>query len=420
MGDHSSKGLTSMDRLKELRIDRNERPAKGSSGWWWIAVVLIVLVLAGGVWWWMQREEAPTVRVRAVERISSAEQAATTVLDASGYVVARLRATISSKVTGKIVEVLVDEGMEIEEGQLLARLDDATPKRMLDLAEAELASARGGLKENEVRLAEAELELARTRELVVSEVSSQSDLDTAQASVDALKARIELGRQQIEVAERTVSVRQQDLEDTEIRAPFSGVAVTKNAQPGEMISPVSAGGGFTRTGVCTLVDMSSLEIEVDVNEAYINRVTPGQRVEASLDAYPDWRIPASVITTVPTADRQKATVRVRIAFDGLDPRILPDMGAKVSFLEDRPEPASEVVAEPVLLMPLAALRKEGDQSIAFVFGGEMVERRAVTVGEIRGELIVVEAGLRAGDNVVVVGPEDLADGDRVREETETD
>ena len=409
-----------MDRLKELRIDRSERPAKGSSGGWWIAGVLIVLLLAGGGWWWMQREEVPTVRVRAVEQISSAEQAAATVLDASGYVVARLRATISSKVTGKIVEVLVDEGMEIEEGQLLARLDDATPKRMLALAEAELASARGGLKENEVRLAEAELELERTRQLVASEVSSQADLDAAQASVDALKARIELGQQQIEVAERTVAVRQQDLEDTEIRAPFSGVAVTKNAQPGEMISPVSAGGGFTRTGVCTLVDMDSLEIEVDVNEAYINRVTPGQRVEASLDAYPDDPIPASVITIVPTADRQKATVRVRIAFDALDSRILPDMGVKVSLLEDQPEAKPEAEVEPVLLIPSAAVREDGEQTIVFIFDGETVERQAVTVGETRGELIEVEAGLRAGENVVVGGPEDLANGDRVREETKTD
>lgn len=406
-----------MDRLKELRIDRSERPTKKSRGGVVAGfIALLALALMAVAWWWLQ-DRSPQVRVATVELERTGRAADSAVLDASGYVAARLRATISSKITGKIVEVFVEEGMAIDKGQLLARLDDATVKRQLALAEAQLAAARGALQENEVRLTEARLALRRVERLVSGEVASQADLDSAQANVDALIARLDLGREQVDVAERTVEVRRQDLADTEIRAPFSGVAVSKDAQPGEMISPVSAGGGFTRTGICTLVDMDSLEIEVDVNEAYINRVSPNQRVEATLDSYPDWRIPGSVITTVPTADRQKATVRVRIAFDELDPRILPDMSVKVAFLDEDAanEETTEADAPPParLTIPTVATRKDGDKDIVFVLQGSTVERRAVRLGTTIADRVTVEAGLQAGEKVVTEGPPELADGDTV-------
>ena len=408
-----------MDRLKELRIDRNERPKTSRRGPWIVVGIVVLLALAAIGWWFTQRETAPQVRVAVVEGPSSSTPGNNTVLDASGYVTARLQATVSSKVTGKIVEVMVEEGMEIEEGQLLARLDDSLVRRQLALAEAELEASRRAVAETEVRLAEAELDLGRTRELVAADVSSQAALDSAQAEVDALRARIDLSRDQVVVAERALALRQQELSDTEIRAPFSGVAVTKNAQPGEMISPVSAGGGFTRTGVCTLVDMGSLEIEVDVNEAYINRVRDSMPVEAVLDAYPQWRIPASVITTVPTADRQKATVRVRIGFDALDPRILPDMGVKVSFLEEtEPTPAAaEPDEEPLPTIPASALVRDGERDVVFVVAGGTVERRAVGLGETRGDRVEVASGLSIGERVVVAGGDGLSDGDAVEIET---
>jgi RND family efflux transporter MFP subunit len=214
------------------------------------------------------------------------------------------------------------------------------------------------------------------------------------------------------VAERQVALRQSDLDDTVIRAPFAGVALSKDAQPGEMVSPVSAGGGFTRTGISTIVDMSSLEIEVDVNESFINRVTPGQKVEATLDAYPDWRIPAHVITIVPTADRQRATVLVRIAFEQLDPRILPDMGVKVAFM-GAPEPASATPARPRVMAPRAAIRTDQGQAVVFVVVADRVERRAVRVGESKGDQVEIVSGLAAGDRVVVEGPAGLADGSKV-------
>ena len=241
---------------------------------------------------------------------------------------------MSSKVTGKVIEVNVEEGMAVREGQVLARLDDAQPRAALELAKAQAEAARRAVRESEVRLAEAKLTLNRRLQLVKASLSTQAEVDQAQAEVDSVEARIQAAQQQVAVAERQIALQQTDLDNTIIRAPFSGVALSKDAQPGEMVSPVSAGGGFTRTGISTIVDMGSLEIEVEVNEAYINRVTPKQRVVAVLDAYPDWEIPAHVITMVPTADRQKATVLVRVGFDALDPRILPDMGVKVRFLRD--------------------------------------------------------------------------------------
>ena len=244
-------------------------------------------------------------------------------------------------------------------------------------------------------------------------VIGKAELDQSQSDVDSLKARIAYTLQQIGVAEQQVNLQKTLLADMVVRAPFSGVAISKDAQPGEMISPVSAGGGFTRTGIGTIVDMSSLEVEVDVNETYINRVNAGMKVESVLDAYPDWRIPAHVITTIPTADRQKATVKVRIGFDGLDPRILPDMGVKVSFLRDAPAPGQAAVA-PRALVPKAAVRTADGRSVVFVVKDDRVERRAVSVGLENGDTVEVISGVSAGERVVVEAPQTLKDGDKVK------
>ena len=401
--------------LDELKIDRtrNGRSWVGRVVW---PVLVLVVAGAGGVagWRWWEEARIPVVSTAAVRRTVPADDQPT-VLNASGYVTARLQSTVSSKVTGRIVEVLVEEGMAVAEGQVLARLDDTTERSYLALAEAQLGAARGAQAELEVRYAEARLDLGRQRRLLEQRLIGQADLDAAQAEADSLRARIANQREQVVVAEREIDVRRTALEDTVIRAPFSGVAISKDAQPGEMISPVSAGGGFTRTGVCTIVDMSSLEIEVDVNESYINRVSPAQRVLATLDAYPDWQIPASVITTIPAADRQRATVLVRIAFDELgDPRILPDMGVNVAFLEAGPPPGEAVAdAPPRLWIPSEALRSDGGTQVVFVARGETVERRAVTTGLEDGGDVEVLAGVTAGERVVIEGPAELADGDRV-------
>ena len=373
--------------------------------------MLLLAVAAGGGWWWWNGP-AQTVEVRvavAEETTVAAEE--TAVLNASGYVAARRRATVSSKVTGKLVEVAVEEGMAVREGQILARLDDSTIRSQLALAQARLAASERGFAEQEVRQREAELTLGRTRRLVDEGVVGRAEIDSAEAEVDSLAARIAFAREQVVVSEREIDVLQTQLDDMVIRAPFSGIAISKDAEEGEMISPVSAGGGFTRTGICTVVDMQSLEIEVDVNESYINRVQDDQRVVANLDAYPEWDIPGAVITTVPAADRQRATVLVRIAFDELDERLLPDMGVKVAFLEDRP--ATEEVTGSRLLIPTDALRSDDGQSIVFIVRANLVERRAVRTGAAVGERVEVIAGLTAGERVIVNGPDDLMAGDAV-------
>jgi RND family efflux transporter MFP subunit len=299
--------------------------------------------------------------------------------------------------------------MAVREGQVLARLDDSTVRANLELVRAQLEAARRAVPEVEVRLAEAELTLARRERLRADGLVTDAELDQARAEVNSLRARIAALREQVTVAERQVALQEAELENMTIRAPFSGVAISKDAQPGEMVSPVSAGGGFTRTGICTIVDMRSLEIEVDVNESYINRVAPAQPVTAVLDAYPEWPIPAKVITTVPTADRQKATVLVRIAFNELDPRILPDMGVKVTFLREA-DAVPGTASRPVALVPKSAVRASGGTSHVFVVRQGTVERRAVQTGGADGDRLEVTAGLSAGDQVVVSPPEGLADG----------
>jgi len=395
------------DDLAALRLEREPDRERSRRGVAWV-VVLVVLALAGvGLWRWIARERPVEVRTATVTERAAGAQAS--ILNAAGYVTARRRATVSSQITGRVTEVNIEEGMAVQAGQILARLDDAAARSALALAQARLDAAGEDVRESEVRLAEARVTLERTRGLFDVGFTTQAELDRAQAEVDSIAARIDAQRQQVTVAERQVAQERTNLSYTVVRAPFDGVAISRDAQPGEIVSPVSAGGGFTRTGIGTIVDMSSLEIEVDVNESYINRVFEGQPVEAVLDAYPDWTIPARVIATVPSADRQTATVLVRIGFLELDPRILPDMGVKVTFLR---EAASEtaLAAQPATLVPRTAVVDRDGTTVAFVVTGDRVERRAIRVGGTDGDRVEVVAGLRSGDRVVLSPPETLGDG----------
>ena len=407
------------DELASLRIDSSARGG-GSRRGVWILVVILGAVVAGG-WLWSRRVEAADVKTAVVAAETGAGPAPGAVLNASGYVTARRRATVSSKVTGKVLQVYIEEGTAVRKGEVLARLDDSQLRAALNVGQAQLEAARRAAAEDQAKLREAERTLQRRRQLLKEGVIGRAELDTAESEVDSLKARIAMAQQQVEVAGSQVKAIQTDLNDMVVRAPFDGVAISKDAQPGEMISPVSAGGGFTRTGIGTIVDMSSLEIEVDVSESYINRVRPEQPVEAVLDAYPDWRIPAHVITTVPSADRQKATVRVRIGFDReskdkkLDPRILPDMGVKVSFLNERAPVTQEARPRARLLVPKTAVRTENGTSLVFVVREDRLERRAVRVGAADGDRVEVISGINAGERVVVDGPPTLVDGARVKE-----
>jgi RND family efflux transporter MFP subunit len=402
------------DDLSALKIERE--PLDAASGRWvkWVVMLVIVAGIGGAAWYWLTRERPIEVEVATVSERAAGTQAS--VLNASGYVTARRRATVSSKVTGKVIEVNVEEGMDVREGQVLARLDDSTLQAALRLYRAQLAAARQQIPESEVRLEHARVLLQRQERLRKEGLNTPNDIDNARAEVDTLVARIASLQEEVKVAESQISMQQTAIDDTIIRAPFTGVAISKDAQVGEMISPVSAGGGFTRTGICTIVDMRSLEIEVDVNESYINRVRAAQPVTAVLDAYPDWQIPANVIAVVPTADRQKATVLVRIGFKQLDPRILPDMGVKVTFLRESGQAngseagQQNAAAQAVTLVPQAAVKTEGDASHVFVVTNNTVERRAVRLGGTDGDRREVLAGLKGGDRVVISPPAELAAG----------
>jgi len=394
--------------LSALRIDERARRAPRRLGWRAIAIGLVVVLAVAAVLFVALREKPPEVEVAAA-RADKGGRAA--LLNASGYVTPRQRATIAAKITARVNEIYVDEGMQVEPGQVLARLDDSDARARLISAMAERAATAATVGDLQVNLDNAERELKRVEELWDRKLVAEQSRDQAKMAVDSFKARIALAREQVGAAEARVKVAQQDLDNCTVRAPFGGIVVSKDAQRGEMVSPVSAGGGFTRTGIATIVDMASLEIEVDVNESYIARVKAAQPVTAVLDAYPDWPIPAKVRTVIPTADRQKATVKVRATFDRLDPRILPDMGVKVTFLgEERAAPATAGR----VLIARASLVDEGGTTAVFVHRDGKVERRAVRVGQARGNEQEVIAGLSDGEQVVTTGAKQLRDGQSVR------
>jgi RND family efflux transporter MFP subunit len=396
--------------IEKLRIQRD--PEKKGSSYSWIGwLVLVAALLASAAFWSHSRAqgtEVQTVAARAMA-VSGVDR---TILNASGYVTARRQATVSAKVTGKVMEVLIEEGMKVKQGQILARLDDSNVKNNLDVAQAQLESTRLLLDETRAQLKQADLEFERDKQLASAKFLSQSDLDKAESDAMTLRARIIRQQQDIATAEQQVVLWKQQIEDMVIRAPFDGVVTTKDAQPGEMISPVSAGGGFTRTGIGTIVDMDSREIELDVNENYINRVEPGQPAEATLDAYPEWKIPCHVIAIIPAADRQKSTVKVRVGFDKLDPRILPDESVKVAFRETTTAPTTVTHG---VLIPKSALLNQDGHDIVFLDNAGHAERRAVTVSDTQGDDAVVIAGVASGEMVIVNPPATLKDGMSLKE-----
>lgn len=399
-----------IDRLSELKIDRSEQPQEPRRWPWILAGVVVAAAVVG----FMLRAilNGPIDVTAETVRLTQTGSGASSVLDASGYVVARRQATVSSKIAGKILDVLIEEGMRVEKDQVVARLDASSQNALLALAQAQAGSARAVLVEIQAQLTQAELDLARSEELHRRQLTSNAELDAARANAETLLARLASGRENVVVAQRNIDVSQDQLNNTVIRAPFAGVVVTKNAQPGEMISPISAGGGFTRTGICTIVDMTSLEIEVDVNEAYIQRVQSGQPVDAVLDAYPDWNIPAEVIAIVPTADRQKATVRVRIGFRERDERVLRDMGVKVAFLGGNGDSAETTQAN--IYINRDALRSDNEGSFVWIVRNDTVQRRAVSSGPSSSRGQQVTSGLSPGDRIIVAEEEPLTNGQTVR------
>ena len=398
--------------LGQLRIDRTQRetgfdPRRRR----WIAAGALVLVglIAAGAWFGRPGGAALPVRTVVAQPIASGGAASASVLDATGYVTARREATVSAQITGTLTEVLIEEGDHVKSGQVLGRLEDTAQRAALAQAQAQLNSARALLVQYEAQLAQSERDVKRAEDLVARKLVSQQAVEQARTQVETGAAQVQGQRKQIELAAANVRSAQVQLGYCTVRAPFTGVVIAKAAQVGEIVSPFSAGGGFTRTGIGTIVDMDSLEIEVDVNEAYINRVQPGQPVESVLNAYPDWRIPSHVIAIIPTADRAKATVKVRIGLDAKDPRIVPDMGVRVSFLEEHKPAARTEERVRGVLVPAAALRKEGDRDVVFVLQERRAQRRTVTLGGAIGDSRQVLAGVSPGEAVIVDAPAGLQD-----------
>jgi RND family efflux transporter MFP subunit len=396
--------------LGSLRIGDAHRKAGSGAGKRFVIIVLVILPLAAiAVATFAFRNQKPVVQIMTAAKAEAGGRQS--LLNASGYVTPRRRATIAAKITGRVTGVLFDEGTHVRQGQLLATLDDSDVKRALESAKADRESAQAAIADYVVQLKNAKIQLGRAEQLQKAGVQTQENLDNASMAADSLTAKIALAKQQVVGSDARIHEAQQAVDNTVIRAPFDGIVVSKDAQVGEMVSPISAGGGFTRTGIATIVDMNSNEIEVDVNESYIARVLPNQPVSATLDAYPDWQIPCKVRTVIPTADRQKATVKVRISFLKLDPKILPDMGVKVAFLsEEQPKAQGP---EPITFIPKSAVRSEGGTSFVFLVHDGKLEHRAIRVGADRGTDVAIMAGVMAGDSLVVNGPATLHDGDKV-------
>ena len=402
--------------LKELRIDRTSRQAPPPRRGLWIGPAIagaVVALLALGGWWLFGRAKPVDVQTAAVVAFSSGGADASSVLDATGYVVARRMATVSSKITGKVRDIRIEEGQHVDEGQIMATLDPVDADAQRDLAAAQVAAARSQAGSVQAQLREAEANAARLGTLVKQQLVSRSQYDQAVASRDSLRAQLATARHNAQVASDQLRIAGNGVDNTVVRAPFEGVVIAKAAQPGEIVSPLSAGGGFTRTGIGTIVDMDSLEVEVDVGESYIGRVKPDMPVESTLNAYPDWRIPGKVIAIIPTADRGKATVKVRVGLDQKDPRIVPDMGVRVSFLQ---APKAATAKQPQgVRVPSAAIVQRDGKDVAFALGDkDQVELRTLKLGDTFGDDRQVLSGLAAGDTVVLDPPATLVDGSRGR------
>jgi RND family efflux transporter MFP subunit len=407
--------VSNTDLLKELRIERHQREDHNNGGpgrWVWMvgAIVLLVAVLGAGGWWLFSHRAIPVQTATAVA--AGSDPSAGAVLQATGYVTARRQATVSAQITGTLTEVLIEEGDHVKKDQVLARLDDSAYKAALDTAAAQAKAAHALVDQYQSQLAQNLRDAARDEALAKQGLVSKQAAEQARTLADSTRAQLVSQQKQAVAADANTVQAQVNFDYCTVRAPFDGVITTKDAQIGEIISPFSAGGGFTRTGIGTIVDMDSLEVDVDVNEAYIGRVTPKMPAEAVLDAYPDWKISAHVIAIVPAADRGKATVKVRVAMEQKDSRIVPDMGVRVSFLDNKPVVAAQTPTG-VLVPAKAIVHRDGSDSVFIVANNKVRQQSVKPSSQDYGDMRLIPASVRLGDEVVISPPDTLHDGSDV-------
>ncbi len=398
--------------LSALRIDGQQREDDGGGGpprWLWpvLVGVLLVVLLAGAAWWFFGAR--PIAVQVATATAPGAVGTAGAVLQATGYVTARRQATVSTQITGTLTHVLIEEGDKVQKGQIIARLEDSGLRATLDVANANVMTAQAQIATAQAQLAQAQADSRRQESLVSSGMATKQFAEQSRTAVATAAAQLDARKRESDSARAQVAAAKVNFDYAIVRAPFSGVVTVKAAQVGEIVSPLSAGGGFTRTGVGTIVDMDSLEVDVDVNEAYIGTVKPDMPAEAVLGAYPDWKIPAHVIAIVPAADRGKATVKVRVALEQKDGRIVPDMGVRVSFFGPKPVPAA-APAKGVLVPATAVVQRDGKSAVFVVDGGRAAQRAVAPAALDFGAMKLVPEGVKAGDRVILSPAPALQDG----------
>jgi RND family efflux transporter MFP subunit len=382
--------------LSSLRIRREEPAAHSGGGPRALLLGLGLLVVLAIVAFALLRPRTTVVRVADVT-VTGGGGAVGGGITANGYVVARTKASVSAKVPGRMEYLGVHEGSRLRRGEVLARIESGDQQAAVRAAEAQLAQVRA-------QLAQAERDLERAQKLLAAQVLSPADLENARTRVGVLEAQVAAARAALQQANV-------QLENTRVRAPFDGTVLRKDAEVGEIVAPSSAGGGLTRTAIVTMADLATLEVEVDVNEAYIARIGGNQPARITLDAYPDTSFAGRVRQVVPTADRQKATVQVKVSILDRDPRILPEMGAKVEFTQ---QADTGQVAPRRVLVPVAAVTSAAGGTRVWTVVDGKVTARPVEVGPERSGQMEVRRGLSGGERVVLDPPASLKDGGRVR------
>jgi RND family efflux transporter MFP subunit len=399
--------------LSRLRIDRDRPPpAVGHALRWSVIITVVAAALVVAFFLMLRARGGPTVEVAVAQLVGAGGGGASTGVTANGYVVARTQASVSSKITGRLEYLGVEEGSVVERGQIIARLESADYAAALAQREAEEGTARASLLEAEAERDQLQRDVTRSRDLRARGLASDQETEQLEMQLATAEARVNRVRAQLEAAAAAVGVARANLENTYIRAPFSGTVLRKDAEVGEVVAPAVTGGGLTRGAVVTMADLETLEVEVDVNEAYIARIRNGQPASIKLDAYPDTSFRGRVRQVVPTADRQRATVEVKVSILDKDARILPEMGGTIEFLEE--ESNVQAAGPARVFVPAAAVRDDAGRQIVWVVADGRARRRDVEAGPVTGERREIRSGVAAGDQVVVAGHEGLEDGARVR------
>lgn len=390
--------------LSKLRIDRSLAPLRRRRRrkWIWLAV-LVLLVVAGAAWQWLRPHP---LDVQVVPVVTSYPSQQFVTLNATGYVVAQRKAAISSKATGTLEWLGVAEGSRVKTGDVIARIDDRDVVAQARSARANVGAAHANVEQNRVELGNAQVELTRGRDLVAKGFISRSALDTAQARFDRARAAVASAEASLNAAIANASNADLSVDYTKIRAPFDGVVLTKNANVGDLLTPFSSATD-SKGAVVTMADMSTLEVEADVSESSLDKVRIGQPAEIVLDAIPDTRFLGSIDRIVPTVDRAKATVTAKVKFDAIDPRILPEMSAKVGFLSRAVTAADEKAT--LAVNPDAVTSRDG-RSIVFVVREGRAVAVAVTRGKSLGDLVAITGEVKSGDKVVLKPASKLGSG----------